>query len=110
MSMSMGDGGEGRSRGRSADNPMQIPRRGWLDIAWRVMKEVADDRVLLVAAGVTFYLLLALAPTIAAFVSVYGLFFDPATIQDHVEALSGIIPGGGMDILRGQLESVSAGP
>lgn len=104
----MGDQGADRGRGRSADRPTQIPRRGWLDIGWRTVKEVSDDRVLLVAAGVTFYLLLALAPTLAAFVSVYGLFFDPVTIQDHVEVLAGILPGGGMDILRDQLETVTA--
>ena len=104
----MGNRQEGSDRGRAAERPTQIPGRGWLDIAWRTMKEVSDDRVLLVAAGVTFYLLLALAPTLAAFVSIYGLFFDPVTIQDHVEVLAGIIPGGGMEILRGQLETVSA--
>ena len=96
-----------QERGRGADRPGEIPKEGWLDIAWRTMKEFSDDRVLLVAAGVTFYLLLALAPTIAAFVSIYGLFFDPATIQEHVRALSGIVPGGGMAIIEDQLETVA---
>ncbi len=95
-------------RGRGATGPSEIPAAGWKDILWRTYKEISDDRVLLVAAGVTFYLLLALAPTIAAFVSVYGLFFDPATIDQHVAALSGIIPGGGMEIIEGQLETVAA--
>ena len=39
-----------------------------------------------VAAGVTYYSLLALFPAITALVSVYGLFADPATIQDHLRS------------------------
>ena len=35
-----------------------------------------------VAAGVTYYTLLAIFPALAALVSIYGLFADPATIQD----------------------------
>ncbi len=95
------------SRGRDAETPTQIPAKGWLDIMWRTSREVSDDRVMLVAAGVTFYLLLALAPTVAAFVSIYGLFFDPATVQDQIAALSGVLPGGALSILEGQLETVA---
>ena len=38
-------------------------------------------RILANAAAVTFYALLALFPAIAALVSIYGLFADPASIQ-----------------------------
>ena len=94
-------------RGRHAAQPTEIPGKGWKDILYRTYKEMSDDRVMLIAAGVTFYLLLALAPTLAALVSIYGLFFDPATIQDHAAALSGILPGGGMQILEDQLERLA---
>jgi membrane protein len=77
-----------KGRGREAGTPTQIPARGWKDIAWRVYEEFGKDRVMSVAAGVTYYALLALFPAIAALVSVYGLFADPATIQDHLNALS----------------------
>ena len=42
-------------RGREAEKPSEIPAKGWKDIAWRVYDGIQDDRVLLVAAGVTFY-------------------------------------------------------
>ena len=61
-----------------------------------------------VAAGVTYYALLALFPAIAALVSIYGLFADPATIQDHLTALSGVLPEGALDIIREQVTRIAA--
>lgn len=95
-------------RGRRADAPTDIPAKGWKDILWRVYKEVSDDRVMLIAAGVTFYLLLALAPLLAALVSIYGLFLDPADIAAQAGALAGVMPGGGVDILTEQLERLAS--
>jgi hypothetical protein len=50
---------EESDRGRAATTPREIPAKGWKDILWRVYQEVSRDRVLSVAAGVTFYALLA---------------------------------------------------
>src|SRR5271168_1654805 len=47
-------------RGRSAETPSEIPARGWKDILWRVYRGISENRILLVAAGVTFYALLAI--------------------------------------------------
>ena len=69
-------------RGRQAVRPSQIPLQGWRDILWRVWREATEDRVMLVAAGATFYLLLALFPAAAAFFSVFGLVADPGSIAD----------------------------
>ena len=41
-----------------------------------IRKLIGSDRVLAVGGGVTFYGLLALFPTVTAFVSIYGLFAD----------------------------------
>jgi len=73
----------------------------------RVFKEISNDRVLLVAAGVTFYLLLALGSLLAAFVSIYGLAFDTADISDHVQSLAGVVPSGAIEILNQQLERLT---
>jgi membrane protein len=96
------------NRGRSAENPSDIPLLGWKDIAWRIWTQVSDDRVLLIAAGATFYLLLALFPFLAAFVSIYGFVADPRTIADHIAFLGGVLPGGGMELIAGQLRSLAA--
>src|SRR5947207_15491913 len=72
-------------RGRSAEKPSDIPARGWKDILWRVYAGISDDRILANSAAVTFYALLALFPAIAALVSIYGLFTDRASIQQHLD-------------------------
>jgi membrane protein len=97
-----------KGRGRSADTPTEIPTRGWKDILWRTYEEFNKDRIMSVAAGVTYYALLALFPAIAALVSIYGLFADPNTIQDHLNTLSGVLPGGALDIIREQVIRIAS--
>lgn len=94
--------------GRNADSPSELPAAGWKDIFWRVWSEVNDDRVMLVAGGVTFYLLLALFPALAAFVSLYGFVADPHTIADHIAYLGGLLPAAGLDLIKAQLASLLA--
>jgi membrane protein len=95
-------------RGREADTPAEIPAKGWQDIAWRVYDSFQNDRVLLVAAGVTFYALLALFPATAAIVSLYGLFADAATINDHLRLLSGFLPEGALVVVGDQVKRIAS--
>jgi membrane protein len=95
-------------RGRDADAPSEIPLSGWKDVAWRLYRAIGEDRILLTAAGVTFYMLLALVPTLSAFVSIYGLFNNPSSVLDHVELLAGIVPPGTLEILRDQLTRLTS--
>ena len=62
-----------------------------------------------IAAGVTFFVLLAIFPAIAALVSVYGLFADPSTIRLHLDELSTLLPGGAIEIVGDQLTRVASG-
>ncbi|MGX1787047.1 YihY/virulence factor BrkB family protein [Bosea sp. NPDC055332] len=88
--------------GKQASSPDEIPPAGWYEIAKRTIHEVSHDRVLAVAAGVTFYGLLALFPALAAFVSLYGLIAAPETVVDHLALLSGIVPAEAYDLVREQ--------
>ena len=94
---------EEAGRGRSAGSPFTIPARAWKDIFWRTYTQIGDDRLLAVAAGVVFYMLLALFPAITALVSLYGLLADPTTINDQLSLLQGVIPEGGIAIVREQV-------
>ncbi len=69
----------------------------------RTLKEVGQDRVTLIAAGVTYFLLLALFPTLTAIISIYGLVADPATVQQHVGQVAAYLPEGGRSIIEEQL-------
>jgi membrane protein len=91
----------------SAGTPSEIPVRGWKDILLRVYENVGKDRVIVIAAGVTFYSLLAIFPAIAAVVAIYGLFADPSTIASQVNALSGVFPGGAIDVVHDQISRVA---
>jgi membrane protein len=104
------DKASGDERGRTAEKPSDIPSRGWKDILWRVYEGISEDRILANAAAVTFYALLALFPAIAALVSIYGLFADPATLQQHLDSVSGLLPGGAVDVIRDQLNRLAAEP
>jgi len=95
-------------RGRKAETPTEIPAKGWWDIGKRVFQEFSNDRVLLVAAGVTFYAILALFPAIGALVSIYGLIADPETINAQLANLQGILPSGALDIVGEQVKRIAA--
>jgi membrane protein len=90
-----------------AAEPM-IPVLGWKEIALRFYQNISKHRVVLVAAGIAFYSILALFPAIAALVALYGLFADPATIAGHLDKLSGVVPEGATDVVRDQLNRLAA--
>jgi membrane protein len=92
--------------GRQADVPEAIPAKGLRDVFWRVIREVSKDRVTLIAAGATFYLLLAIFPALAALVSLYGLVADPITVSDHLRELASILPPGAFDLLADQINAL----
>jgi membrane protein len=77
-------------------------------VAARVWTEFYDDRVLTVAGGITFFVLLALFPGIASVVSLYGMFADRGTIAHNLDLLSGFLPGGAITVLRGELQRLVA--
>ena len=68
------------------------------------------DRILANAGAVTFFTLLALFPGIAALVSVYGLFSDAGSIGKQLDALAGILPGGAIEVIGGQLARLTGQP
>jgi membrane protein len=74
----------------------------------RVYKNVSRHRVMALAAGMTYYSILAIFPAIGAIVALYGLFSDPSTIATHLDQLGGFLPGGAIDVARDQLSRVSS--
>src|SRR5437868_15146163 len=95
-------------RGRLATTPSEIPARGWKDILWRVYARITECRVIAVAAGVTFYALLAIFPAIAALISIYGLFADPETIAGHLDSIASFLPRGAHRVSRDQMTRLAA--
>lgn len=96
------------ARGRDAERPSEIPSRGWLDVIWRAWGEVGDANLFLVAGGVTYAVLLALFPGLAALIALYGLVLDPSQIEQQVAALSGVLPEQTRQLLVDELHKLAA--
>ena len=95
-------------RGRCATSPLDIPPLGWKDILWRTYREMGRDRLGALAGGITFYVLLATIPAIAAFVSLYGLIADLPTIERQFGHLSNILPTEAVSLIGGQMARIAA--
>lgn len=109
MDKSISDKDDDGSRGRFAVSPRKIDLKGWRDIALRVKDEVTKDNIGLIAAGVAFYFLLAIFPMIAAFLSIYGLVFDPDEARQQVTALADVLPADARDLLTEQTTQLTRG-
>lgn len=96
--------GEVPAPGRLRD----LTRRDWLAVAKSTIGQIGVDRVTSVAGGVTFFGLLSLFPAITAFVSLYGLYADPATIEAHLALLDDLLPEGSLQIIRDQVVSIAS--
>ncbi len=94
-------------RGRMARRPEHIPRKGWTDIFWRVGASYFGDRVGFVSGGVTFFVMLSLFPTLAAFVTIYGLFADPADAWGRLQFLYSVLPAGVASFLGGEMQRLA---
>lgn len=94
-------------RGRDATSPTEVPARGWKDVLTRTAREAKEDRLVLLAAGVAFFALLAVVPALVAVVSVYGLVADPADVSRHVDDLLDAAPEEVRAFAERQLESVA---
>jgi membrane protein len=99
-----------QDRGRTASEPHQIPMPGWKDILVRSWKEVSENNIFLVSGGVTYAVLLALFPALAALVSIYGLLFDPAQVERQVASLSSILPQESTQMIGDELHKLVTAP
>nr|WP_111297780.1 YihY/virulence factor BrkB family protein [Paracoccus saliphilus] len=82
--------------------------KDWIAVAKSTITQIGEDRVTSVAGGVTFFGLLSLFPSITAFVSLYGLYADPATIEAHLALLDDLLPESSLQIIRDQVVSIAS--
>lgn len=95
-------------RGRSAIRPWDIPFEGWRDIAHRVFADLQQHNMSFVAAGVAFFVLLALFPALGAIVGIYGLVADPADVAEEAGFLRTVLPPDALNILTNQLNQIAS--
>jgi membrane protein len=95
-------------RGRTAVRPWDIPFEGWRDIAHRVWGDLQQHNMSFVAAGVAFFVLLALFPALGAIVGIYGLVADPADVAEEAGVLRTVLPPDALNILVNQLNQIAS--
>jgi len=86
--------------------PRQLPAGDWKQVAVRVKDRAKADQVPLLSAGVAFYAMLALVPSLIAAVSAYGLVSDPDDVQRLVGDVASGLPSSAQDLLTDQLQRV----
>lgn len=94
----------------AAARPREYTTRQWWIIIKAVWREIGEDNVSIVAAGVAFFTMLAIFPLITACLSIYGMFADPVEVQNQFGIMARVLPPEAFAILSNQVQSVAAAP
>jgi membrane protein len=97
-----------QGRGRHAEKVSDIPRKGWRDVASRVIQQFEEDKVVLLSAGVAFFFFLALIPAMAAGISIYALVASPIDIVNQAQQFLSGAPTQISEFLSEQLQRISS--
>lgn len=106
--LALGVGRRHASRRGTKSAESARPRIGAKALLLALYHRISEDRVTAIAAGVTFYALLAIFPAIAAIVSVYGLVADVKTISADIALLGNVLPGGAISVVSEQVKRVAS--
>lgn len=87
---------------------LEIPLRRWWSILMKVYGRLGRLHIALLAAGIAFYGLLSIFPSITAAVALVGMVYDPAMLVDQSEWLVDTLPAAAGDLIIGQLDQVSS--
>lgn len=103
-------GPDAQALGRLAHSPRAIPWRGWTRVLRRTGLVMLTDRVGLTAAGCAFYGTLALFPGISMLISLYGLVFDPVTVEPQLAVLRGLLPSSAWGLIDERVRQLVSQP
>lgn len=79
----------------------------WARLAVSLHREMTEDRIALIAAGIAFYALLAIVPGLVALMAMGGLVLDPASVVTQIEGLAGLLPDEAAAIVIDQAVAVA---
>jgi len=74
------------------------------------VQATASQRVSLVAAGCAFYATLALFPTITMLISLYGMVYNPDTVQPQLRYLESFMPPSAFALISDRIQSLVSQP
>jgi len=85
------------------------PLRRTLSLLGAMSERSAEVNTGLVSAGVAFYGLFAIFPTLAAVVALWGLVADPGVVAEELQAIEPMVPEEGFDIIEQQVAALTSG-
>jgi len=93
---------------RKPDSPQELTGRSWRYVLRKTWREFGDDHCTDLAAGLTYYAVLALFPAAIAVISLVGLVGDPQKSVDNIlEILQPLVSSDTLGTVRPALESLA---
>jgi len=92
--------------GRGATRLVQIPWRGWMQVLRRAGREMASDQIGLIAGGCAFWATLSLFPALSMLISLYGLVFDPVTVEPQLETVRRLLPAPAFELIAARVQAL----
>lgn len=90
--------------GRNARQPGEFDKRAWKQVFWQVWNGIYEDHLSIIAAGVAFFGMLAVIPSIAALIAIFGIFADPVAVSQNLERIRPVLPGDVYGLMEGQVD------
>lgn len=96
---------------RKPESPGDLTRPSWLYVLRKTLREFLKDQCTDLAAALTYYAVLAMAPALLAVVSLLGLVSDPQQAIDRVlEIVAGVAPASALDTIETVLTRLTEAP
>lgn len=96
---------------RDAPRRAKLTPKGLLAVYQRAFREFGQDQVTDIAAGLTYFAVLALFPALLAIVSLLSLINQSANVTDGIlNIFSSLAPQETVDTLKGPIEDLTATP
>jgi membrane protein len=97
----------GAASAHDVTSPWRISPRGWRQVLRRVVRHTHADRLMLSAAGISFFALLSIAPVLVTAVSVYAAVNTPEEALAQLQGVVHLLPPELRSIVADQLTTVT---
>jgi membrane protein len=94
-----------RSNGDAPDSPGKLPKRAWLGVLKRTVKEFKQDNLTDWSAALTYYGILSIFPLLLVLISLLGLVGQSAT-QPLIDNVGKVAPGPAKDIVTSAIQNL----
>jgi membrane protein len=96
---------EQRFERRAPDDITDLPKRSWMGVLKRSMREFSEDKITDWAAALTYYGVLSIFPALLVLVSLLGLFGQSAT-QPLLDNIGTVAPGPAKQIVTSAIQNL----